>query len=69
MAFDSRVRAVLVCAHERVMSASRTAVLAAACVASALGVAARVYGVLSSRHEVPVVDAATARKDVRSLNR
>lgn len=47
MAFDSRVRAVLVCAHERVMSASRTAVLAAACVASALVVAARVYGVLS----------------------
>lgn len=45
-------------AHERVMSASRGAVLAVACVASALVVAACVYGVLSSRHAVTVVDAA-----------
>ncbi len=69
MAFDSRVRGVLVRAHERLMSASSTAVLAVACVASVLVVAACAYGVLSSRHAVTVVDAATARKDVRSLKR
>ena len=58
MSFVSRVRARLGRAHERVMSASRGAVLAVACVASALVVAACVYGVLSSRHAVTVVDAA-----------
>lgn len=58
MSFVSRVRARLGHAHERVMSASRGAVLAVACVASALVVAACVYGVLSSRHAVTVVDAA-----------
>ena len=69
MAFSSRMRVVCGRAHERLMSASRNVVLAVASLASALVVAARVYGVLSSRHEVTVVDAATARKDVRSLNR
>lgn len=58
MSFVSRVRARLGRAHERVMSASRGAVLAVACVASALVVAACVYGVLLSRHAVTVVDAA-----------
>lgn len=58
MVFGGRVRARLGRAHERVMSASRGAVLAVACVASALVVAACVYGVLSSRHAVTVVDAA-----------
>lgn len=58
MSFVSRVRGALVRARERVMSASRGAVLAVACVASALVVATCVYGVLSSRHAVTVVDAA-----------
>lgn len=58
MSFGGRVRGVLVRAHERVMSASRSAVLAVACVASVLVGAACAYGVLSSRHAVTVVDAA-----------
>lgn len=58
MAFVSRVRGALVRARERVMSAHRRTVIAVACVASALVVAACVYGVLSSRHAVTVVDAA-----------
>ena len=58
MAFGSRVRARLVRAHGRVMSAPRSVVLAVACVASALVVAACVYGVLSSRHAVTVADSA-----------
>lgn len=48
----------MVRAHERVMSAHRRTVIAVACVASALVVATCVYGVLSSRHAVTVVDAA-----------
>lgn len=58
MAFDSRVRGVFVRAHERVMSAPRSVVLAAAFVASALVVVACAYGVLSSRHAVTVADSA-----------
>lgn len=58
MPFGSWVRAVFVRAHERLMSAPRSVVLAAAFVASVLVVAACAYGVLSSRHEVTVVDAA-----------
>lgn len=58
MSFGSRVRALLVRARERVMSAHRRTVLALACVASVLVVAACAYGVLSSRHAVTVVDAA-----------
>lgn len=58
MAFNGRVRAVFVRAHERLMSAPRSAVLAAAFVASAPIVVACAFGVLSSRHAVTVVDAA-----------
>ena len=58
MSFGSWLRARLVRAYERLMSASRSAVLAAACVASMLVVVACAYGVLSSRHAVTVVDAA-----------
>ena len=58
MAFNGRVRAVFVRAHERVMPAPRSAVLAAAFVASALIVVACAYGVLSSRHAVTVADSA-----------
>lgn len=58
MVFGGRVRGVLVRARERVMSAHRRTVIAVACVASALVVAACAYGVLSSRHAVTVVDAA-----------
>lgn len=58
MAFNGRVRGVLVRAHERVMSAPRTAVLAAAFVTSVLVVVACAYGVLSSRHAVTVADSA-----------
>lgn len=58
MVFGGRVRGVLVRAHERVMSASRSAVLAVALLASVLVVATCVYGVLSSRHAVTVMDAA-----------
>lgn len=58
MSFVSRLRGVFVRAHERLMSAPRSAVLAAAFVASALVVVACAFGVLSSRHEVTVVDAA-----------
>lgn len=58
MAFNGRVRAACVRAHERVMSAPRSAVFAAAFVASALVAVACAFGVLSSRHEVTVVDAA-----------
>lgn len=58
MAFNGRVRGVLVRAHERVMSAPRSAVLAAAFVASVLVVVACAYGVLSSRHAVTVADSA-----------
>lgn len=58
MSFVSRVRARLGRAHERVMSAPRSVVLAAAFVASVLVVVACAYGVLSSRHAVTVVDAA-----------
>lgn len=58
MAFNGRVRAVFVRAHERLMSAPRSAVLAAAFVASVLVVVACVYGVLSSRHAVTVADSA-----------
>lgn len=58
MVFGGRVRGVLVRAHERVMSAPRSAVLAAAFVASALIVVACVFGVLSSRHAVTVADSA-----------
>lgn len=58
MPFGSRVRGVLVRAHERVMSAPRSAVLAAAFVASVLVVVACAFGVLSSRHAVTVADSA-----------
>ena len=58
MALGGRVYGALVCAHERVMSAPRSAVLAAAFVASALFVVACAYGVLSSRHAVTVADSA-----------
>lgn len=58
MAFGGRVRGVFVRAHERVMSAPRSVVLAAAFVASVLVVVACVYGVLSSRHAVTVADSA-----------
>ena len=58
MLFGSRVRSVFVRAHERLMSAPRSVVLAAAFVASALVVVACAYGVLSSRHAVTVADSA-----------
>ena len=58
MLFGSRVRSVFVRAHERLMSAPRSAVLAAAFVASVLVVVACAYGVLSSRHAVTVADSA-----------
>jgi uncharacterized protein YabE (DUF348 family) len=58
MTFNGRVRSVLVRAHGRVMSAPRSTVFAAACVASALVAALCVYGVLSSRHAVTVADSA-----------
>ena len=58
MAFDGRVRAVFVRAHERVMSAPRGVVLAAAFVASVLVVVVCAFGVLSSRHAVTVADSA-----------
>lgn len=58
MAFNGRVRAACGRAHERVMSAPRSTVLAAAFVASALVVVAFAYGVLSSRHAVTVADSA-----------
>lgn len=58
MAFDCRVRSVFVRAHERLMSAPRSVVLAAAFVASVLVVVACAYGVLSSRHAVTVADSA-----------
>lgn len=58
MAFNSRVRSVFIRAHERLMSAPRSAVLAAAFVASALVVVACAFGVLSSRHAVTVADSA-----------
>ncbi len=58
MAFNGRVRAVFVRAHERVMSAPRSVVLAAAFVASVLVVVVCAYGVLSSRHAVTVADSA-----------
>lgn len=58
MSFVSRLRGMFVRAHERVMSAPRSAVLAVASLASVLVVAACAYGVLSSRHAVTVVDAA-----------
>lgn len=58
MAFGGRVRGVFVRAHERVMSAPRGVVLAVACVASVLVVAACAFGVLSSRHAVTVADSA-----------
>lgn len=58
MAFNGRVRGVFVRAHERVMSAPRSAVLTAAFVASVLVVVACVFGVLSSRHAVTVSDSA-----------
>ena len=58
MAFGSRVRGVLVRAHECLMSAPRSVVLVVASFASALVVAACVYGVLSSRHTVTVADSA-----------
>lgn len=58
MSFVSRLRGVFVRAHERVMSAPRSAVLAAAFVASALVVVACAFGVLSSRHAVTVADSA-----------
>lgn len=65
MVFGSRVRAVFVRAHEHLMSAPRSAVLAAAFVASVLVVAACAYGVLSSRHAVTVVDSAAGGGDGR----
>ena len=58
MSFVSRLRGMFVRAHERVMSAPRSVVLAAAFVASVLVVVACVYGVLSSRHAVTVADSA-----------
>lgn len=58
MAFNGRVRAVFVRAHERVMSAPRSAVLAVASLASVLVVVACAFGVLSSRHAVTVADSA-----------
>lgn len=45
-------------AHERLMSAPRSVVLAAAFVASVLVVVACAFGVLSSRHAVTVADSA-----------
>lgn len=65
MAFNGRVRAVFIRAHERLMSAPRSVVLAVAFVASVLVVAACAYGVLSSRHEVTVVDAAAVGSEGR----
>lgn len=58
MAFDCRVRSVFVRAHERLMSAPRSVVLAAAFVASVPVVVACAFGVLSSRHAVTVADSA-----------
>lgn len=58
MAFNGWVRGVFVRAHERLMSAPRSVVLAAAFVASVLVVVVCAFGVLSSRHAVTVVDAA-----------
>lgn len=58
MSFVSRLRGVFVRAHERVMSAPRSVVLAAAFVASVLVGVACAYGVLSSRHAVTVADSA-----------
>ena len=58
MSFVSRLRGVFVRAHERVMSAPRSVVLAAAFIASVLVVVACAYGVLSSRHAVTVADSA-----------
>ena len=58
MPFGSRVRGRLCRAHERLMSAPRSVVLAAAFVASVLVVVACAYGVLSSRHAVTVADSA-----------
>lgn len=58
MSFVSRLRGVFVRAHERVMSAPRGVVLAAAFVASVLVVVACAFGVLSSRHAVTVADSA-----------
>lgn len=58
MSFVSRLRGVFVRAHERVMSAPRSVVLAAAFVASVLVVVVCAYGVLSSRHAVTVADSA-----------
>lgn len=65
MAFDCRVRGVFVRAHERLMSAPRSVVLAAAFVASVLVVVACAYGVLSSRHAVTVADSAAGGEDGR----
>ena len=65
MVFGGRVRGVFVRAHERVMSAPRSVVLAAAFVASALVVVACAFGVLSSRHAVTVADSAAGGEDGR----
>lgn len=58
MTFSGRVRAACGRAHGRLMSAPRSVVLVVASLASVLVVAACAFGVLSSRHEVTVVDAA-----------
>jgi uncharacterized protein YabE (DUF348 family) len=58
MSFGSRVRAVFVRAHERLMSAPRSVVIVVASLASVLVVAACAFGVLSSRHAVTVADSA-----------
>lgn len=63
MAFDCRVRGVFVRAHERLMSAPRSAVLAVASLASVLVVVVCAYGVLSSRHAVTVADSAAGGED------
>ena len=67
MAFNGWVRGVFVRAHERVMSAPRSVVLAAAFVASVLVVVVCAYGVLSSRHAVTVADSAAGGGEGRMV--
>ena len=65
MTFNGRARGACVRAHEHLMSAPRSTVLAAAFVASVLVVALCVYGVLSSRHAVTVADSAAGSGEGR----
>lgn len=66
MAFNGRVRAVFVRAHERLMSAPRSVVLAAAFVASVLVVVACADS-LTERGVLPVVSWPMVLDGVRSL--